>query len=191
MEGGRWEAVGGRKKKKEKSTPAEVFTQRLEQKHKHSSSNDWDSGAGKDEEKRERDVWWWMSNVLPNRHLIAQTAKREREADLRLQSCPLNVLTIQHFHIQDRIPLQLSFTPAQLIGLILASVSLKAECICPEATPKGRKDNTSKNRRHNREPTSKRFSGPERLSGVCPPSQRRWRVSRWPRFCLCCWIFFS
>lgn len=117
--------------------------------------------------------------------------QREREADLRLQSCPLNVLTIQHFHIQDRIPLQLSFTPAQLIGLILASVSLKAECICPKATPKGRKDNTSKNRRHNWEPTSKRFSGPERLSGVCPPSQRRWRVSRWPRFCLCCWIFFS
>lgn len=34
--------------------------------------------------------------------------------------------------------------PIQLMGLILASVSLKAECICPVATPKGRKGNTSK-----------------------------------------------
>lgn len=38
----------------------------------------------------------------------------------------------------------LSITPIQLIGLILASVLLKAECICPTAKPKGRKDNTSK-----------------------------------------------
>lgn len=41
---------------------------------------------------------------------------------------------------------------------------------------------------HNCSPTSKRFSGIVRLYGVCPPSQRRLRVSRWPH-CWCCWIF--
>lgn len=42
---------------------------------------------------------------------------------------------------------------------------------------------------HNCSPTSKRFSGIVRLYGVCPPSQRRLRVSRWPHCLWCCWIF--
>lgn len=44
MEGGRWE-MGG------KPTPAEVFTQRLEQKYKHSTSNDRARETEKDGEK--------------------------------------------------------------------------------------------------------------------------------------------
>lgn len=53
------------------------------------------------------------------------------------QSHPLNEDYISAFR-------RLSFPTVQLIGLILASVSLKAECICPTATPKGRKGNTAK-----------------------------------------------
>lgn len=70
--------------------------------------------------------------------------QQEREADLWLNHKCFNNPKFPH---SDQIPLNqqwLSFTPVQLIGLILASVSLKAECICPTATPKGRKDNTSK-----------------------------------------------
>lgn len=48
------------------------------------------------------------------------------------------------FPQSEWIPPWLSFTPVQLIGLILASVPLKAWCICPPAAPKGRKHNTSK-----------------------------------------------
>lgn len=48
------------------------------------------------------------------------------------------------FPQSEWIPPRLSFTPVQLIGLILASVPLKAWCICPPAAPKGRKHNTSK-----------------------------------------------
>lgn len=48
------------------------------------------------------------------------------------------------FPQSEWIPPWLSFTPVQLIGLILASVPLKARCICPPAAPKGRKHNTSK-----------------------------------------------
>lgn len=42
---------------------------------------------------------------------------------------------------------------------------------------------------HNCLPTSKRFSGIVCLYGVCPPSQRRLRVSWWPHCCWCRWIF--
>lgn len=48
------------------------------------------------------------------------------------------------FPQSEWIPPRLSFTAVQLIGLILASVPLKAWCICPPAAPKGRKHNTSK-----------------------------------------------
>lgn len=47
------------------------------------------------------------------------------------------------FPQSEWIPPWLSFTAVQLIGLILASVPLKAWCICPPAAPKGRKHNTS------------------------------------------------
>ncbi len=70
--------------------------------------------------------------------------KRKREAHLWLNHKCFNNPIFPH---SDLIPLNqrwLSFIAVQLIGLILASVSLKAECICPTATPKGRKDNTSK-----------------------------------------------
>lgn len=47
------------------------------------------------------------------------------------------------FPQSEWIPPWLSFTAVQLIGLILASVPLKAWCICPPAAPEGRKHNTS------------------------------------------------
>lgn len=47
------------------------------------------------------------------------------------------------FPQSEWIPPWLSFTAVQLIGLIPASVPLKAWCICPPAAPKGRKHNTS------------------------------------------------
>lgn len=68
----------------------------------------------------------------------------KRKTDLWFNA--FTIWPIQFTH-SDRIPLnqqRLSSPPVQLIGLILASVSLKAECICPTATPKGRKGNTSK-----------------------------------------------
>lgn len=100
---------------------------------------DWDR-----EKCRKRDVWWRMScptNFVANQDLIAQTAREKQTPGLII---PTKCFNNPKFPHSDRIPLWLSFTPVQLIGLILASVSLKAECICPTATPKGRKDNTSK-----------------------------------------------
>lgn len=86
--------------------------------------------------------------------------EREREADLWL-NLP-NVLTIQKCLHSEQIPLWLSFTPVQLIGLILASVSLKAWCICPTETPKGRKDNTSK-------PAAQLLADFKEILGDCAP----------------------
>lgn len=123
MEGERWKVVG-----KIKLTAA-VFTQHLEQKCKHSTSNDWDR-------RRKRCVWCRLLRCIS---ASSRCDYKEKEA-----APPQLFSDNTKFPQSEWIPPWLSFTAVQLIGLILPSVPLKARCICPPAAPKGRKHNTSK-----------------------------------------------
>lgn len=85
---------------------------------------------------REKEVFGavFFAAVLLNRDV---TTKRKKQT-------PQLFSDNTKFPQSEWIPPCLSFTAVQLIGLILASVPLKAWCICPPAAPKGRKHNTSK-----------------------------------------------
>lgn len=95
------------------------------------------------------------------------------------------------FPRSEWIPPRLSFTAVQLIGLILASVPLKAWCICPPAAPEGRKHNTSPADAAMLANFKEILGECVWLSGVCPPSQRRLHMSQGAQLCLCCWIYLS
>lgn len=162
MEGGRWEVEG-------KKTTSEVFTQCLEQKHKHRS--------------RKRHVWlgvFFPSSFQLNQDstthtrtpaLISPTSRRSKISASRADSS----LIVFHSCSANRPNPGECFTKSPG-ACALQKHPRTGNTILPKLL-------------HNCSPTSKRFSGIVRLYGVCPPSQRRLRVSRWPHCCWCCWIF--
>lgn len=130
-----------------------------------------------DESQRERDVWWKMCNWLGRK--CGLPAKESETSTLKPIKC-LNKQKFLHLARIKKTWWWWSFIPVQLIVLIQASVSLKAECSALKQHLRPGKA-ILPNQRHNCS-ASKRFSGTRSLSGVCPLSQRRWRVSHWPWF---------